>query len=210
MATDRRSKLSEALLDVRRSYRVIGAYQKRILGLMDYIGRSLPGAVFEGWDPEWWSRPGRKILPSDNKWSLDGLPFVAFSVRFLMPSKAIDSERFEFAIEILHNADTGVDDVDFGKESDLSELENPLETESILYFFGWKSTSPFTLAEWRDLYREAGGPTDDGVLQEVLPGRCWGLRKSHRIDHFVDRADVDKAVAEFLTELQRQGFKLPS
>lgn len=211
MATDRSSKLSEALLDVRRSYRVIGAYQKRILGLMDYVRRSLPGALFHDWEPEFWDKPARKVLPSDRKWTLDGLPFFAFSVKLLIPSKAMDSEQFECAIQILHNADTGVDDVDFEKESDLSELENPRETESVLYFYGWKSHSPFTLEEWRDFYREVEEwPSDDDVLTEILPGKCWALRKSYKIDHLVDRADVDKALAEFSAELQKQGFKLPS
>lgn len=210
MATERNSKLSEALLDVRRSYRVIGAYQKRILGLIDYIGRSLPEAVFDGWEPQKWDKPGRYILPSDDKWSLDGLPFFALSVRFLLPENTIGSERFECAIDILHDADTGIDDVDFGKESDLSELKNPRETESVLYFCGWKSDSPFTRAEWRARYGKPGGPTEDDVLQKLPPGEWWAFRKSYRIESLVDRADVDQAVAEFLAELQKQGFNLPS
>ena len=202
-------KIAKALSDVRRSYRVVSLYQKRILEMIDFAGSILPSAVFDGWGPERWSKPGRKILPSDNKFPLDGLPLFAFSVRYLIPSREGKDSEYECAIEVLHNADDGLDEVEIGIDSDLSDLEDPQKTSSLLYLYGWKLTAAFSHSKWREIYRDTCWPEEDDILEEMQAGNCWVLRKTINLEQLADRSDLEAALNSFLDVLRTNGFKIP-
>ena len=92
----------DALRDVRDAYRIVHAYQRRILDTMNLIGDAFPEASFYYWDCHNYSHPPQRRSDIRKGWAWDGLPMHAFSVLLTrdMPEHYLvhPEQRFQAAI----------------------------------------------------------------------------------------------------------------
>tara|TARA_B100000678_G_scaffold176500_1_gene147167 strand:- start:1807 stop:2442 length:636 start_codon:yes stop_codon:yes gene_type:complete len=193
--------LPEVLPNVRKAFRIVAAYQKRTLQQVDYICRLFPEMEFDFWTPEHWSSTGRKILPSQGKWEVDGLPFYSFSVLLVDPN-------LKFAVEILHCSDTGLDDIENFQHFDPWEMRDAENTSTTLSLIGWLMSGVKNRAEWRSAYYDCQWPEDDGCLSPTARDGIFNIRYQSDVADLNDRNAIDSFVCSFRRNLLMNGFDL--
>ncbi len=195
------ANLSKTLLAVRKSFRIVASYQQRTLQLIDYMCRLFPELEYDFWTPEHWDSTGRNILPSQGKWEIDGLPFYSFSVLMIEP-------KLRFAIEILHSADSGLDDIEDFQSFNPTELADPEETSTTLSLIGWRMEGIETRAEWRSAYYECEWPHEDDQLEPTGLNEISNFRHQIDIGKLENRDAIDSFVNHFRSRLIANGFPI--
>jgi hypothetical protein len=100
------SDLSADLNQVRIAYRLVVAYQRRLLDLVRLVQRGVReqhrSISFESWSPTHWSRPGATDLTQ--KWAWDFVPLHHFDVGWVSAGQPGPGA---FWFWLTHEADTG-------------------------------------------------------------------------------------------------------
>lgn len=118
------TELSQAIANVRKAYRLLHDYQKRILDTVNFIGSNLNFEFQSGW--AWFSKDqGNKNNKSLNRSGWDWLNMYEYE--FFFGDQNVNGIEFRFSI--LHQADTGYYDGLNSKKD--SPLKFPEANESI-------------------------------------------------------------------------------
>jgi hypothetical protein len=146
--------ISDILLNVRKSYRLLFEYQKRILDLMSFIGGSF-GFRYNGGYPKF-SNPspgnGKGTL---NNWSWDWLNMYYYEFNF--KSETIEGCKVAFAVILIN--DTGYYQSSNNKrnQTDISTFESVENSQSKLILVAGKNT--WQVQEWYTsdfIFKESG------------------------------------------------------
>ncbi len=139
MENDASTDLDLALRDVRASYRLIYAFQRRTNEIAGLIAKALDGAglEFQRWDPAFFSRPCRSSTPywSDH-WTWDMLPGFALTSVFETPHA---SPGLQMRAVVQFIADTGFEKR--GGEPDPGQFESAEESSSVIQWSLVRSAS---------------------------------------------------------------------
>ncbi|MDO5612783.1 MAG: hypothetical protein Q4G14_06005 [Paracoccus sp. (in: a-proteobacteria)] len=73
------------LTDVRQAWRIVVAYQKRVLFLLQEIEAGFPELAASSWEPGLYARPPRGQTQPWKKWAWDGLSYFATINWFTLP-----------------------------------------------------------------------------------------------------------------------------
>jgi hypothetical protein len=153
--------ISAALLDVRKSYRLLWAFQRRALDLINEVSGHFSSHRFLRWengclDPV----PNSRRNPADdNAWTF--LPLLNASFLY----EPIDSnpdfrKAGEWMLELALVPDTGLDE---DAESEASVLSQPVDSsKSELEFYFWKCTKPMKIS-WSNVWHDHPWPTERNV-----------------------------------------------
>ena len=159
--------LAQTMLDVRRAYRLVAAYQRRALDIIHYLASQFEGMSFYYWSPQpFHQMPRRASKPVPDLWCWDGLPLYSFSVAYLPENTAHNQMKpGGWMLEIHIEADNGFD---FGnREPDPARLEPAELCESQLYLCAWRCHRETTVGNWWTTVWEAfDWPEED---KEVVP-----------------------------------------
>ena len=102
-------ELAHQFVEVRRAYRLVHAYQRRLLDLLRVVGDRVRGAhpalKFGMWVPVGYSAPPRSdVDPTRDKWAWDFLPLYRFQLDWRTDDKP---ESGALLVGLRHEADTG-------------------------------------------------------------------------------------------------------
>ena len=147
MAEKQKEQIREALLDVRRAYALLDAYQKRILNTCKYIGDKF-GLLFYQTDFATGDLPPRR---ADDPFSRDSrafLPLLNVVFLFLSP-KALEQTELTRANDWLLVVRVLADR---GAVKEQSDLKGWTESDSAVWLYAFKSTEERKRSWFRDLY----------------------------------------------------------
>jgi hypothetical protein len=197
--------LEAALLDVRKAYRLVYMFQRRVLDLVELIGQLIGddiGLQFLRWCPRGKYSglpPGMNPL-EENAWKM--LPL--YNAKFLFaPPDTQPGKRLkgEWLLEIRVVPDTGFTQQGRG-EADPSDFANT-QCESRLELYAFIVLTDMN-ERWLRLSRRSVLPERDDIAMDGANGiRVIGLRKN--LTHLADRAAVEKLAGRFRGIVKREG-----
>lgn len=182
-------EMKEALVEVRKAYRLLYGYQQRVLDLANFIGTHL-GFKFISGNP-WFSDglPRRKSV-SLKRWSWDWLPMYYYDFYF---------ERDDLQLGVVIQSDTGFFDGVGSKKNDKLHLEqfaapDKSDTRIILALSNgdWKSN-----AIWENFnfgINETEYPKGDKGISD---GDIQIIAKAFSLVEFVNEQGARKCIEEF-------------
>jgi hypothetical protein len=190
-------ELSRALLDVRKAYRLLYLFQRRILDLLEELSGKL-GQQFYYWlpsgDPE-----AQAILPSKNpcernSWKM--LPLFDASFLFLPPGvNPSDAPRKgQWLLELLICPDDGQPEKGGTGEVNPVDFPDPAGCHSMIHLYACIIQEDMQGGWWR-LYSSLEWPEEDGVAEAgsagvrliALSGDLASLSNSAAVKDLADR-----------------------
>ena len=137
MSVDQQSQ--DAMTDVRRAYRLVWAYQRRMLDMVQAVVKAFPETTHHYWTPTEFDGLPRRASDPIGCWAWDALPY--YSVSWLRVVEGLEEKHMPLAgrwmLEIQHEADNGWKD---GKdEPDARIFEKAENSSSTLSIIIWKS-----------------------------------------------------------------------
>lgn len=152
--TQRLPELDAVLGDVRRAWRLVYAWQRRVNDLVAHVDAALVGRgyAFEEWRPTRYSPPPRTGTPffRDSTWAWDMLPGYRFWVSWVRWDAEGGRTR-RVTLDVC--ADTGFRKE--GVEPDPADFLPAAQSDSVAWLGWWTATthSPDWAAGWRELTR---------------------------------------------------------
>lgn len=123
-------EIERRLVEVRRAYRLIHAYQRRILDMLDESDRWMHRTLhveFARWRPSLWNRPAEQTTPFfRDRWAWDLLPGLHFWV-------AWNGSRGGVSRQVVFTVSGDQWNPSVGREPEAADLAPPEEATSLLY-----------------------------------------------------------------------------
>lgn len=121
--------IEKALIDVRRSYRLIYEYQRTLLETLSYIENKL-NITYSGGYPRWYNNPPNRGAGKLSNSSWDWLSMYSYEFKF-----RLKAENYYFSV--LHIADSGCwyPDYDSIDTDETSSFESSEKARTYLFFF---------------------------------------------------------------------------
>jgi len=193
-------EFENALVDVRKAYRLLYLYQRRVLDLVQYIGDTLTFRYQGGWS--WFSnstpRGGKGAL---GNWAWDWLNMYHYEFNF--SAKEIEGNNIMFSIIL--QCDTGYFDSGIEKPLDIESFSPADESLTQLMFLvgkncwhkdfsdDFKDTSQLFKKDARDYIKNS----KKGVL----------LAKVFSLSNFLNLDTTTKSLEEFVTFSKANGIE---
>ena len=189
--------LDEAFQDVRRAYRLIAAYQRRALDIVDELVRQFEKFQFYYWSPVQFAPPPRRSSDPVGRWAWDGLPYYCFSCLYLPVGAKLDEpKKGEWRLKINIDADTGYSAGD--DEPDPTKFRDVTECESLLRLYGWRCEADDNVGDWYyGLWDVDDWPKTEGVLQPVEKGNYSVGFQAHRLSEITSENDLPGIARSF-------------
>lgn len=194
--------LVAALTDVRRAYRILWMYQRRVLDLVSQIAEKFD-LTFYAWAPQEYERLGRFTTDPTKKWAWDMLPL--YNTSFLYLQEAADRNRTrtgDWMLEIAVISDEGYNPKALENgEVNASQFPPAEQTRSILGLYAWRSTKTLDRnwfnSIWDSWDSEKMGWPEDGDLVENAERNIMIVGKTFDLSDLSDKTAVETAVAGF-------------
>ncbi len=156
--------VEKALIEVRKAYRLLALFQRRVLDLCNQIKGSFSSSLlFYQWtSSEFEQPPMRNGDPANGRWAWDFLPLYDFDVLYLAQPPSIGHLPGEWMLRIRVTADSG-----FGKqgdaETDPCRFAPPDQCESLVRLYVYYCVDRFSGNWFPDVYFKNQFPADTGL-----------------------------------------------
>jgi hypothetical protein len=138
-------------LDVRRAYRLLYLYQRRVMDLMKFIGNQLSLRYAGGWSHYSSAAPKNGKGTLDN-WAWDWLNMYQYEFNFA--SKVIDGKEIRFSVILV--SDTAFFDAELDDECDLKAYPPAENTDTRIVLLAGKDAWHGEFADfWENYKKEA-------------------------------------------------------
>lgn len=164
--------IGEALLAVRRSYRLLQLYQRRVLDLcrelVDAMGSDLQ---FYYWTPSYfWPPPQRGTDPATGRWSWDFLPLYDFCVFYQPLGQDVHHhQRGDWMLVIRVSSDSGYKS-EGRVEPDSVQFEDPAVSNSVLRLYLYYCEAEVDGNWFYDVFNANAWPSDQDVESSEKDG----------------------------------------
>jgi hypothetical protein len=198
VAEKQTGSLKEALVDVRRAYALLDAYQKRVLNMCKYVGDKFDMQFYQT-DFSTGLCPKR----ADNPFSRDPKVFLPlFNIAFLfLSTKRVEqtdltkANEWMLAVRVLADTDEAKK-----KNDDLKEWTG---TISAIGFYAFKSTEDKKRNWFWDLFCNVDWPTSGNVLPYPAMA-AEGYGRLFPMDDLFDKNAINDAVSVFAEEIKKK------
>jgi hypothetical protein len=191
-----RNEIEAALLDVRKGYRLIYLFQRRVLDVCtEIIGGFESDLNFYQWSPSHYEITPRRGTDPINRWAWDFLPLYDFCTFYLPEGVHWEEHKpGDWMLAIRVTADSGFAIVGEA-EPDPRDFDEPVRCESCLRIYVYYCSKTFKANWYWGVFGENDFPPDGGerALSDGL--RCFGM-KFPLVD-FRDRQGARTCVEEF-------------
>lgn len=190
--------VNDILLNVRKAYRLLFEYQKRILDLMSFIGGSF-GFSYNGGYPKFSGSSPKNGKGKLNNWSWDWLNMYYYEFNFV--SKKIGDNTIAFAVVLIN--DTGYYQSNNNKpihKTNVSAFDRVENSQSKLILVAGKDT--WQVQEWFTsdfIFKESGIKGDNDKIM---------IFKSYSIQDFETEAKALNCLKEFQNMCQTNNIPL--
>lgn len=201
-----KEELSNVLIDVRKSYRLLYFYQRRILDTIKYISDLLSINPVGGYSIFSNNTPRDDSRPQFDKWAWDWLNLYMYE--FYYGHRDIDRDRYYFAIQV--QSDTGCYDTNV-IETDVISFSEPEQAQTrILFLYGknrWKGEGKIGQEEFVDYHKVSALIAGAEQTYVEGDGNLVFALKAAQLENFLDESSIKEQVDEFKSFLKTN--KLP-
>lgn len=180
----------DVLLEVRKAYRLLYQYQRRVLDLMKYIGNAYQLSYEGGWT-KFSNVSPRNGTGKLSNWAWDWLSMYYYEFHF--KEKLVDTDTIGFSIFLVN--DTGFFETNKTETISATKLSkyHPVEkSETKLVFVAGKNFWEGWSQDWRDLYfvleKEGCKKNDVGGIM---------IFKSYSLEGFFDESESEANLKDF-------------
>lgn len=201
--------IEQALLDVRKSQRLLVAFHQRILPIIETIAAGL-GCDFHYWQPSNQLKTPQGNANPLTRWGWDLSPLNDATFLFLTQGAERNIARHDqWALAIRLQTDTGISESFLHEDKDwdaLNLLQTPEKSETALALIAYKPTE--TLNEnwaWWNIYAETDFPPSSGDVLKGYAGAeafCFSVN----IEHLFTENGTQNAISGFKSQLISKGF----
>lgn len=193
-----RQDLKMALADVRRAYRLVAAYQRRMLNASRILARSFENMRFYFWAPHHYDPPPRRDTNLVEKWSWDGLPYYAFSIFYLENGADHNHQKpGEWMLEINFEADTAFDGNGNGNDPDPAEFKDVRDSESVLRICAWLCKVGQKDGNWYNARCAYDWPEKEGIYTSLEGGRFGAIIEKYPLSELNSVEALENAAENF-------------
>ncbi len=193
-------ELSAALVDVRKAYRLLYHYQKRVLDLVQFIGDNL-GFAHRGGYPKFSSPSPGNGRGKLNLWAWDWLNMYLYE--FYMGKSKINHK--ELALSIVIQSDTGYFDQESKTKSriDVEKFNNPENSKTrLIIVVGHNTWNPDIFSNPNKFLTS----NENSYVYEVDDKRICA--KAYDLSLFVDEQSTLKQIDDFSSFCLRNGIAI--
>jgi hypothetical protein len=198
------AELDAALTDVRRAYRLLSSYQRRLLGLIRTFAEAFDSHEFYYWTPLLGLSPARGSDPSATSsasWRM--LPMSWASFLYLPQSADRNHPRAgEWMLEIALRSDTGIS-ASGSEEPEASDFPDAAQCSSDVSLVAWQCTAPVDANWLNGIWSAIDWPKEDEKIVESAEPPFRLIKKTFKLTTILGKDDVDRAAVEFKAILSR-------
>lgn len=191
--------LTDALADVRKAYRLLWCYQKRVFDIVKLVVDEFDDMGFYNWRVLHSDRPCNSgTNPMGSRWTWDMLPMVHVSYLFL-PSGTNPNATLpgQWMLEVYVESDGGFEDPQDGSEPDPANFEAAEDSTSRISIFAWYCRGETARNWYGGVWNVLSWPEDDGGLIDNTDPPIAVFRRDFDLATLVDREAVVAAVNSF-------------
>lgn len=182
--------LHAALCDVRKAYRLIWLYQRRVLDIAKVVSEEFGQHEFRWWSPQYFDPPGQRTVNPMSKWAADFLPLYDFSLLSLPQENGGVQKLGEWMLEITFSADDGYKEGE-KNEPDPVTFAAPEKCGSQMGLYAWACTKTKKQNWFWDVWNELDWPEKD-----VREYADEGIRVVGRRTSLANLPDKDAVLGE--------------
>jgi hypothetical protein len=191
-----KDQLSNILVDVRKAYRLLYSYQRRVMDTVQFIGAQLSKHEPNGYPLFSSMAPGEGRKVNFDNWAWDWMPMYCYEFYFGKEEK--NGNAYEFAISIY--SDSGYDDSE--GDHDQTQVEKFVSPE--------QSTTKIYLYIGKNMWKPEEFDNDWTIdsKDEVQYGDANGKFISKRFDltELMDEESIISCLAQFKSFCEVQGM----
>lgn len=157
-------EIDNALCDVRKAYRLLSLYQRRVLDLCNEIVGAFETTLnFYQWTPSQYEITPRRGTQPTARWSWDFLPLYDFCVLYLPEGENNNTHNPGDWMLVIHiTADSGFQ-TDGASEPDPRDFDSPEQCESTVRLYIYRCSEALEANWYYRIYNENDFPQDNGA-----------------------------------------------
>jgi hypothetical protein len=191
--------LENALIDVRKAYRLLWCYQKRVFDMVKLVVEEFDDMTFYNWRTLHAGHPCRTGTdPMSGRWTWDMLPMVHVSYLFL-PGGGDHNSTLpgQWMLEVFVNSDDGFSKAEDGSEPDPVDFKAAEESTSKVSLFAWYCRGE-TSKNWiNGVWQAIDWPEVDGEKIDYADPPFTVFRRDFDLATLPDKDAVRAAAASF-------------
>ncbi len=182
-----KNELEDIFVDVRKAYRLLYFYQRRIMDTADFVANLLSMHIVSGYSLYSSNPPRNGSSLNIDRWSWDWLNM--YSYEFYLGHEIVDGNKYELAIAF--NADSGFDDSDEDVTAiDVERFPPPEECVTKVYLYMGKNT-------WKPEDFELSWKKSENDEYEKVDGDKVFISKRYDLSDFADETSIRKNISSF-------------
>ncbi len=186
-----KAQFEQVLVDVRKAYRLLYLYQRRVMDLVKFIGDTF-GFSYDGGYSKYSNTTPRNGSGNFDKWSWDWLNMYHYD--FLFTKRTIGSNQITLSVRIL--SDTGFYDSGAGTDELTIKGFAPVDeaTTQLIFVVGKNAWEPDKLLPNKQLSKDIATVTyrnDESNLEQVT------FCKKYALADFIDEEATRKQLEDF-------------
>jgi len=188
--------LASALVDVRRAYRLLWSYQRRVLDTIALVAGEFGSLSFATWQPMHFFPPARRSVNPAEHWAADLLPMMGAEFFYLPQGRdrsLAQAGQWMLAINVMSDSGYEVEE----PEPDPGSFAAAEECESALSLYIVKSMAERPVRWVEDLWDEMEWPETFPASVPIMPSGLRAFGMKYDLAEFGRSADVLAAVADF-------------
>ena len=196
-----RKEISDSMVEVRKAYRLLHTFQKRILDLANYIGHYWDFGFHSG--HPWFSDAvfQRKNAKLD-RWSWDWLPMYYYDLFF---EKEVNGKKLQLGVII--QADTGYYDVDTKNKNDVLSFGPPENSETRIILMA--SDGHWNSEDFRKNGYSSKETTEYPVGDIIKNDKGkYVIAKAYSIENFINEDLTKEQLVDFESFCESKGIDL--
>lgn len=188
--------LAAALVDVRRAYRLLWSYQRRVLDTIGLIAGEFDTLSFATWQPTDFFPPAKRSVNPGDHWAADLLPLMGADF-FYLPQGHDRSlaQKGQWMLAINVTSDSGYQIEE--PEPDPGDFEAAEMCESALSIYIVKSLAERPVRWVEDLWDEMEWPEAYPASIPLMPSGLRAFGMKYDLAEFGRSDDLLTAVADF-------------
>jgi len=192
--TNNKKQVEDALIEVRKAYRLLYTYQRRVMDIMQFIGDQVSRSYHGGFSKFSNTAP-REGRGSLDNWAWDWLNMYCYEFHF--GDKFIEEDTITFSVWLV--SDTGC----YDSAADALNIENfsnpEISTTKLVFVIG----KNILRAEFREFYPDLKAITNDFIEQK---DKSIMLAKSFNLSSFLNIDETKNCLNEFASFCHRNNI----
>ena len=191
--------LDNALTDVRKAYRLLWCYQKRVFDMVKLFVEEFDDMTFYNWRTLHAGHPCRTgTNPMGDRWTWDMLPMVRASYLFL-PGGSDHNATLpgQWMLEVFINSDGGFSEAEDGYEPDPANFEAAEKSTSTVSLFAWYCRGETSKNWLGGVWKTLDWPGADGEKVDHADPPFTVFRRDFDLATLPDKDAVRAAAASF-------------